>query len=150
MIAYQSAVRMTLCELCGLSFATRSTFKRHLKTVHTKSDCICCEVCGKLKRSNKFREHLLTHTTDSESSAHNREVQPETTPEQFLCEICGLTFPLKVLLRQHTRTHATPSEEFLCEICGMTFRKIKLFNRHQRSHATSGILFLANPRNISL
>lgn len=140
-------IRPYTCVVCKKSFAIKSDLTNHLK-IHT--DLNKCTFC---KRSfsvpSKLQRHLRTHTKDkpffcdfkgcdkSFSDKCNLDGHRSVHLDvfNFKCEECGKVFRRKSRLKQHEKTHSSPSELFVCEICSKGYKYKSTLVVHLKKHS---------------
>lgn len=116
---------MLVCAKCLHTFATKSTLKRHERTVHapeskqTLHECLMC--------SKEFKR--LSHLTDHIKSVHEK-LRP------FPCSHCKKMFASNSSKRAHELTH-TGYLPFVCEWCERRFRRSSELKIHLEIHTTN-------------
>ncbi|XP_068086253.1 zinc finger protein 771-like [Anabrus simplex] len=101
-ILTQSSESPKACDLCGKTFASKSSVWYHRRT-HTRPHS--CNVCGKkFSFLHVLQRHLLIHTG----------LRPHS------CSTCGKKFSTPENLRRHMRIH-TAERPYKCDVCGNTF-----------------------------
>ncbi|KAK7505629.1 hypothetical protein BaRGS_00002900 [Batillaria attramentaria] len=97
----RDSAREFQCNVCSLTFSTKSKMYNHKRQHEDKS--YTCHICGyKTRFKSNLNTHISTHT----------DVRP------FQCEICQKTFKLKSALRNHSNLHGGDAAQFKCDICG--------------------------------
>ena len=134
------------CELCGMTFTSKTMLYRH--TIDTHQSSLVCNTCGRVLSSRKsLRAHELTHAT-------NRKYPCQLCPSQytsgyqlklhimkshdktarFVCDICGSTYRDKSSIVKHLQKHAK-NYRFSCVICGKQFYAKYDLTRHLPTHS---------------
>lgn len=111
---------MLVCDICNMSFGTRSGLRKHHFRKHNKCpmEPPLCEICGKCLANNEtLKFHKRTHTGE----------KPHT------CTTCGKCFRKKGLLVEHERTH-TGEKPFVCPYCQKAFSQRAPLKIHKRIH----------------
>ncbi|XP_062563105.1 zinc finger protein 569-like isoform X2 [Armigeres subalbatus] len=106
------------CKECGIKFATKSSWKRHMQG-HTEEG-FCCDIC-----KQKFTSHTVL-------TKHKRRVH-ENLAKNFICLDCGSTFDDNASLREHRVRH-TNERRWECETCGMKFKRNHNLMNHRKTH----------------
>ena len=145
------------CRWCDKELANKYSKQHHENFVcgDHQYKCNNCEKRFKSKtdldshQSNpcwNFKKYLKdmvrSDVSDSSLSKSSSEKSNLTLPEtnivkvtdksnHFKCDVCEETFPSKVLLCSHKKTH--PSL-FICDVCGKTFSKQSNLKNHQVLH----------------
>ncbi|CAH0383549.1 unnamed protein product [Bemisia tabaci] len=145
------------CEICSVSFSSRSERWTHIYKNHTSDPRVACPIktCKKVFSSNALLSgHAATHHQEqgeypnvcemcgklfqqrSEFYKHMMGVHPHTLP--FVCGVC-----LKILcsideLKAHVRDEHEPLPELLeqirCDICARPYLKHSKMVRHRVMH----------------
>lgn len=109
-----------VCDICNLTFRTRSGIRKHNFRKHNKKAQAAplCDICGKCLASNEtLKFHKRTHTGEKPHS----------------CTFCGKSFCKKGLLVEHIRIH-TGEKPFKCSFCEKAFSQRAPLKIHQRIH----------------
>lgn len=117
-----------VCQVCQKEFDHAVAFKRH-QLRHEKPPAerlpnyqvLKCSICSRgFRTQSKFREHQLAHTGEKRYKCchcgkqytcvrswrhHEAKHLPGGLPRTFVCEVCGLGFTRKPLLRDHMSIH---------------------------------------------
>ena len=113
-----------ICELCPLTFKSKTTLKYHMNQVHSTDKIFECKVCGIRKGSeSRLRLHEQSH---SESA--------------FQCSFCPKKLSSQQTLAAHERHH-TGEKSFKCSRCSAAFTSL-----HGLSAHTKGVHKIAGPR----
>ncbi len=84
-------VKPFVCNECGLQFANKSNWQRHVAE-HSGSRNYPCHLCDKrFSRNYYLSDHLKTHTGE----------------KPFVCGICGKSAATRSNYNSHLRTHIT-------------------------------------------
>ncbi|XP_070574982.1 zinc finger protein 407-like [Ptychodera flava] len=110
-----------ICEVCGMRFYDRGTWKIHFK-IHTNDRPFKCTFVGCMyafRQSTELKYHLLTHTDQ----------------KPFLCDFCGYAGKTQHALTKHRRTH-TGEKPFKCDFEGCNYASTTCshLKRHKRLH----------------
>ncbi|XP_033210509.1 zinc finger protein 585A-like isoform X2 [Belonocnema kinseyi] len=136
--------RPYMCK-CGKDFASKYTYKAHVKTHEYRPRPFECSHCSKsfLSQQN-LSQHERTHNGVKEyvcdqcgkafGSPHNLEVHSivHTGHKPYRCSECGKAFARKAEIRDHERTH-TGEKPYQCEHCGSTFSQRSNLQSHKRA-----------------
>lgn len=137
-------VRPYMCK-CGKDFASKYTYKAHVKTHEYRPRPFECSHCSKTFLSQQnLSQHERTHNGIKEyvcdqcgkafGSQHNLEVHNivHTGYKPYNCRTCGKAFARKAEIRDHERTH-TGEKPYQCEYCGATFSQRSNLQSHKRA-----------------
>ncbi|XP_069673053.1 zinc finger protein 235-like isoform X7 [Periplaneta americana] len=107
-----------ICEQCGKSCESSSSFNEHLAT-HTSSFDYTCVTCKRsFSERNDYKEHIANHSTE----------------RLYLCQMCGKTFKSNGSLLSHLRTHCVVNR-CICHICGKQCKNSTLLRLHMNTHS---------------
>ncbi|XP_053687989.1 zinc finger protein 141-like [Sabethes cyaneus] len=114
---FENVHKPHVCDICGIQFATQSGLSTHKKR-HLNLLDHCCEYCG--HRANTKQD--LRHHVNIQ---HNADYI-------FPCEICGLQFKRKSIMKEHMETHAN-ERKYKCTRCDKSFIKSATLKRHRKT-----------------
>ncbi|KAJ4435199.1 hypothetical protein ANN_23775 [Periplaneta americana] len=107
-----------ICEQCGKSCESSSSFNEHLAT-HTSSFDYTCVTCKRsFSERNDYKEHIANHSTE----------------RLYLCQMCGKTFKSNGSLLSHLRTHCVVNR-CICHVCGKQCKNSTLLRLHMNTHS---------------
>lgn len=117
------------CNLCERSFSRKSYVRLHMR-VHTGEKPYKC-ICGRdFSDSSSFYKHKKTHYSKEEDNPEQKRCP---------CDLCGMTFKKKHLMRQHRTIH-TGERPYKCDLCNETFRRQSSLHNHRYKHQREGPL----------
>ena len=111
-------VRPFSCDVCPMTFKTKSTLLKH-KQLHDITDkCHKCNICEMGFRTVELlKSHEKTHTAR----------------KAYTCEDCGKAFSLLNYLKTHIqRVHAAAN--LPCPVCTKVFTQSSILKKHLKSH----------------
>ncbi|XP_030597793.1 zinc finger protein 345-like [Archocentrus centrarchus] len=127
------------CKVCGESFQSKGSLRKHAKSHSAES---ICGVCGEsLHPSETLTEHLQSHR-DAGKICHicgktyqniETHMRSHTGVKPYHCTICRKSFPRPGALRRHKRIHSG-ERPYICEFCGKTFIDNGALTTHIRNH----------------
>lgn len=113
-----------LCTTCNKQLKSRSSWNRHMQTVHQKKNAkgqkerAFCDICNQsFSTFGNMRKHRETHIEAN----------------RFVCNFCGRGFNGLYNLKEHTHTH-TGEKPYQCDICGKKFGRQTNKYSHMRIH----------------
>ncbi|XP_074097434.1 uncharacterized protein LOC141526352 [Cotesia typhae] len=111
-----------ICEFCGRQFNHISNLIRHLR-IHEGTKPYRCSVCGKrFTQVNSLARHKLIHERNNEPTndehgqinfqtvTKNKTAKRKSVKRHYYCKICGDSFQLMVLLKEHEKIHKPLAE----------------------------------------
>lgn len=116
------------CDMCNLSFRTKTGLSIHIKFKHEKpTKPNICEICRKVfKDSSTLKNHMRTHLSAEEKFA-------------FECPICGRKVVNKYSLKYHIQTIHEGRKQHFCHLCGRGFGNKSNLRSHLISHTTENV-----------
>uniref|UniRef100_A0A3Q4HZV1 C2H2-type domain-containing protein n=1 Tax=Neolamprologus brichardi TaxID=32507 RepID=A0A3Q4HZV1_NEOBR len=142
------------CKVCGESFQSKVSLRKHAKKHSAESVCgVCgenagkiCHICGKTYQN--IETHMRSHTgikpyhcsvcgkSFPRSGALRRHKRIHSGERPYICEFCGKTFIDNGALTLHIRNHTKdkPSNRISCETCGKSLASIHVLEVHRRIH----------------
>lgn len=93
-----------------------------------------------------LNDHQRTHHFEASNSEYEPENDEESDSEndskygEFYCNICGMSFHRKDLLKRHSKTHVKKEtyeaeSRHCCNVCGETFQEALDLLAHAEVHA---------------
>ena len=122
------------CQNCGKAFKTVRTLKKHVATVHSKSDRSrarqfhICNSCGQGFISKNI---LLKHEADKMCSKSSNE-------KKFPCLLCPMVFWSSYRLFKHCQWHEKGTligRPLRCSVCGKSFGRQDSKEACEKSHS---------------
>jgi hypothetical protein len=112
------------CELCGKSFKTVYTLKKHVENVHEKKHNVNVstgtkinnEICDLCRKSFKTKKDLTKHL----KNVHNNQ--------QIFCQVCNNVYQSKYTLQSHMQK--IHGETISCKVCGKSFKTVCVLKKH--------------------
>jgi KRAB domain-containing zinc finger protein len=103
------------CKICNKHFASSSTYKFHLTTVHRNREKFECQHCGKkFGRKDNFECHVV--------AVHLKV-------KRFGCQSCNQKFGTESSMKEHAaRTHGIAA--WKCDTCSLVFKQKFTFKSH--------------------
>ena len=115
-------IRIYHCNRHLASHAKKGVDKNKLKVIDTRVGRYSCKLCGEpFAMAYQLKAHVETG-------------HPDYKP--FNCEICGLSFKNREMLRKHQSTHTKP---YCCEKCGQRFGQKVSLKTHMFKHTDSNL-----------
>ena len=87
--------------------------KKHVESVHLKSNCVKCDQCNK------------TLSTKSNLTNHIKKVHEKKTTQ---CDLCGKSVVYLPLHKKHV--HENIEKSYQCNECDTTFKLVEQLKRH--------------------
>lgn len=148
-LAHPPGHQQSECDVCGKTFPTQKTIRRHMKT-HLKLKPHTCPTCGvAFADISNLAQHMRIHKKDSRpsepveceqcgkqfkySTSLNKHMKYHTGRNLYKCVVCERAFSEAKGLRMHQLTHSQETP-FGCATCGQRFRHEVNLKRHMRIH----------------
>ena len=139
-----------VCQICPISFKTKTKLERHDDSVHKKLKLFGCLYCTNTfstkeianQHSKAVHEELkpfkCEHCAKFFATKFNRDDHISTVHEgkmPFKCPICEKPFGLKSNMTKHVATHSN-TKNFVCPKleCNSSFKSQKGLNRHLKEN----------------
>lgn len=91
-----------VCSLCTRHFLSKKSLRKHFHYIHEDVEKLKCPYCdSELLRGYSLTEHIRTLHLD----------------EKVECDLCGVRYTRKTLLRDHMEIHDSGAKSSRCEIC---------------------------------
>ena len=134
------------CDICKITFTTKGSATRHIKTTHNHHKYHKCSECNyECVNKNRLTQHMEEHvmaneflcdlcgSTFTQKGSLNRHMKIlHSNYKSHVCNVCNVEFINKYMLTQHMEEHVI-DHEFLCNVCGNTFTQKGSLNRHMKS-----------------
>lgn len=134
-----------VCNICGKRCVTEASLKLHCY-IHSETYEHYCKYCyGTFKTKTDKLNHEQTHQKQSKPykcpdcnntyaslKDRRKHMKSHKGPDEFKCDICGLTFVKKHKPR-HMLIH-TGAKPYKCSICERTFNQSGNLKSHMRLH----------------
>lgn len=106
-----------VCELCGLTFSSNCTLRRH-RITHTGRKDFICDICQNgFARKFHLDMHMRIHL----------KLRPH------ICETCASSFSTSSDLSRHRRIHIDV-KNYACVVCERRFKRSSDVIKHMRTH----------------
>lgn len=152
------------CKFPQCSSKTRShtTYQKHLKSNHTNTELLKCNICDKvfksmmtLKPHQDAHKSIKSYNCDScpltFSGARNLREHKKRKQNKgvFPCSKCDLRCSSTGDLNRHVSIVHGPSQNLPCKVCGYIFKNKKGLKQHMVRHQTQGLKVTAASENWS-
>lgn len=106
----------TFCAICNKSFCNSSSFKRHYKNVHEKTNSFLCYISEKVvNRIDNYDRHV------------------RVCKAEFKCFYCDYTFKFSSHRALHVHREHKDKLLFKCDNCCAEFSDERKYQRHQQT-----------------
>ena len=116
---YQEDEDNFICTGCEKKFTKKVNCIMHIRAVHAAEKKHCCQHCPRRFFGSGLRKHVNSahHSILDECQDCNFTLRKSVSTHP--CALCSLSFPLKMLAKDHLKTHSTT-----CEHCSEQFDHI--------------------------
>ena len=145
--------RLHECEICNITYKSKSNLKDHMKIKHCDTAKYTCAVCTLSFPSKwKYEMHQVSHS-DARNFACKQcgkeykyfhtladHLKQHVNENSTVCQFCGEGFKSRGQLKHHMiekygdEIHTQIIEYHECQICGKNFLSRKNLKRHMISH----------------
>ncbi|KAL4231292.1 hypothetical protein ACF0H5_008872 [Mactra antiquata] len=125
------------CNVCNRAFNTQSQVKLHWTRIHSSNE-VPCTMCDRVFR-NKIDLARHKGMEHSDLKKETKAEKAEATGGDHICDICGMAFVKKNMLKSHLERHNLENdpnveqERYKCEVCGSLFRSKYYAAEHMKS-----------------
>ncbi|VDH96523.1 Hypothetical predicted protein [Mytilus galloprovincialis] len=121
------------CGFCSKSYSTIKSLRIHQNRMHKNIKKHGCDQCFEIFTSMvKLNIHRMKHfddPTDSDELSGESSELVDSTPEQYVCNICNKMFKNKRWLEDHKKIHEITM--FPCSFCDRFFESISDLKQHE-------------------
>ncbi|XP_049831877.1 zinc finger protein 436-like [Schistocerca gregaria] len=111
-----------MCPVCGVSFDSDSTLRRHVIVSHSGGTYLECELCGAvLPGLTTYRAHLTEHSAGADSG------------KRHSCDECPKKFTNRAHLARHKLLHSG-ERPYICHVCRKGFIRKDHMLKHTKVH----------------
>ncbi|XP_049816664.1 ras-associated and pleckstrin homology domains-containing protein 1-like [Schistocerca nitens] len=111
-----------VCPVCGVSFDSDSTLRRHVVISHSGSTYLECELCGAvLPGLTTYRAHLMEHGAGADAG------------KRHSCDECPKRFTNRAHLARHKMLHSG-ERPYVCHVCSKGFIRKDHMLKHAKVH----------------
>ncbi|XP_048485511.1 oocyte zinc finger protein XlCOF6-like [Plutella xylostella] len=136
------------CSRCGDTFQNDKALRKHVKEAHPESTDrpprsllrmpiewpVPCPECSVVQNDRvEYKQHILAVHPDSARAKKIQYNDKRLAAKKFVCEVCGLGFPLACYLSYHMCTH-TGHRPHACDHCSLSFASPAELRVHERVH----------------
>ncbi|KAJ2943461.1 hypothetical protein O0L34_g12268 [Tuta absoluta] len=133
-----------MCHVCGLSFSTTYTLRRH-EQLHIGLKPFKCDICQKAfshptqvvrhKKNvhNPVKTEKIKCPICKQNVRNMDKHQKIHTTRPYMCEQCHRSYPEKNTLNRHIREFHLGIYKHNCDICNTKFRNVKILAKHRRA-----------------
>eukprot|EP00116_Pleurobrachia_bachei_P006075 sb/3466337/ len=111
-------VKRIPCPVCNKRFTTAGCMRRHIKTVHNKSDIVSCEQCG---YETAYKHQLKSH----------QRLVHGSRAGMYVCVSCEIDCLTRYGLNQHVSEGRCGMLDMVCIECRIEFRSKKKMAHHK-------------------
>ena len=134
--------RAVVCEVCGATLVTKTSYKQHMLKFHgameDRAMRVMCQNCGRVLLSQKaFHKHWEKFHSDSTENPAEEKVVSEGVKivegGPFLCKYCNYSNNAAREVRRHiVRRHVDKTHQ--CDQCEGRFSRVMLLEKHIITH----------------
>ncbi|XP_047117272.1 zinc finger protein 2-like [Schistocerca piceifrons] len=111
-----------VCPVCGVSFDSDSTLRRHVVISHSGGTYLECELCGAvLPGLTTYRAHLVEHGAGADAG------------KRHSCDECPKRFTNRAHLTRHKMLHSG-ERPYICHVCSKGFIRKDHMLKHAKVH----------------
>ncbi|XP_049830962.1 uncharacterized protein LOC126272266 isoform X1 [Schistocerca gregaria] len=111
-----------VCPVCGVSFDSDSTLRRHVVISHSGGTYLECELCGAvLPGLVTYRAHLMEHGAGADAG------------KRHSCDECPKRFTNRAHLARHKMLHSG-ERPYVCHVCSKGFIRKDHMLKHAKVH----------------
>lgn len=111
----------TVCDICNTTLSSPYHLRRHINTVHLKTNVVTCALCNQEYSSNESLENHI-------KVVHNKE-------QESPCKLCNLVFTTKGNLKAHVDSFHEKKNEVKCDECDKKMLKRNLATHKETFHS---------------
>lgn len=116
--------KLTPCQLCNITFQSKSAFQRHKKLVHPNE---------KIPTDKIYSCQMCTMNFTKQRSLKDHQDNIHLKIKRYLCPECGAAFYRKTTLIDHAKIHSN-FYGYQCQYCDKKFKQKQGWFIHTRKH----------------